>query len=105
MRFGLKSPINSSRNCPQAKIAFRGRKLARAAADRINGRNGAEIMRHYKCNDCDWLAPGDDQEMTGVNDIQTTAETGSLSGSVVKAATSDTSGPKFGAGHTGAASD
>lgn len=54
VRFGLKSPINSSRNCPQAKIAFRGRKLARAAADRINGRNGAEIMRHYKCDHCDW---------------------------------------------------
>lgn len=50
------------------------------------------------------VAFGDDQEMTA-NDIQTTAETGSLSGSVGKAATSDTSGPKSGAGHTGAASD
>lgn len=30
------------------------------------------------------------------NDIQTTAEPGSLSGSVVKAATSDLSGPKPG---------
>jgi len=51
------------------------------------------------------VAPGDDQEMTTANDIQTTAETGSLSGSVEKAATSDTSGLKSGAGHTGAASD